>query len=143
MVAPTLLVYSREAAIAEKFEAIVALGATNSRFKDYFDILTLSRHFDFSGQVLAAAISDTFARRGRQVPDDLPIGLTTEWAGTRGQEANWRAFLRRTGIQAPSNSFADVVDEIGTFVVPPARAVADGRLFNDEWLAGNGWGPHS
>lgn len=139
MPAPTLLVYSRESAIAEKFEAIVALGATNSRFKDYFDILTLSRRFAFAGQVTATAIGETFLRRGRRIPDGLPIGLTTEWAGARGQEANWRAFLRRSAIRAPTESFADVVDEIVAFLVPPARAVANGSRFNDEWLPGSGW----
>ena len=36
--APILLTYPRETAIAEKFEAIVNLGLTNSRMKDYYDI---------------------------------------------------------------------------------------------------------
>src|SRR5678816_298270 len=42
--APILLTYPRETAIAEKFEAIVNLGLTNSRMKDYYDIWLLSQH---------------------------------------------------------------------------------------------------
>jgi hypothetical protein len=36
--APHLLGYSRETAVAEKFEAMVKLGELNSRMKDFFDI---------------------------------------------------------------------------------------------------------
>jgi len=36
--APSLLCYSRESAIAEKFEAMVKLGHLNSRMKDFYDI---------------------------------------------------------------------------------------------------------
>lgn len=39
--APRLLCYSRENAIAEKFEAMVKLGSLNSRMKDFYDIWLL------------------------------------------------------------------------------------------------------
>jgi|HubBroStandDraft_6_1064221.scaffolds.fasta_scaffold1861214_2 hypothetical protein len=41
---------------AEKFEAVVQLGMTNSRMKDYYDLMKeyydlwfMSRHFEFGG----------------------------------------------------------------------------------------------
>jgi len=40
--APRLLAYSKETAVAEKFEAMVKLGELNSRMKDFFDIWLLS-----------------------------------------------------------------------------------------------------
>ena len=40
---PRLLCYSRESAIAEKFEAMLKLGELNSRMKDFYDIWLLSR----------------------------------------------------------------------------------------------------
>ena len=40
--------------MAEKFEAIVDLGEANSRMKDYYDLVALSRLFAFDG----AALSD-------------------------------------------------------------------------------------
>ncbi len=49
--APKLLCYSRESAIAEKFEAMVKLGMLNSRIKDFYDIWMLSRQFDFDGSL--------------------------------------------------------------------------------------------
>jgi Nucleotidyl transferase AbiEii toxin, Type IV TA system len=35
--APQLLCYSRESAISEKFEAMLKLGALNSRMKDFYE----------------------------------------------------------------------------------------------------------
>ena len=47
--APTLHGYPRETLIAEKFQAMVALGEINSRMKDFYDIYTLATQFDFDG----------------------------------------------------------------------------------------------
>ncbi len=63
-----LLCYSRESAIAEKFQAIIYLGDANSRMKDFYDIYTLSRQFDFKGDMLAEAIRLTFKNRGTEIP---------------------------------------------------------------------------
>jgi hypothetical protein len=48
--------YPRETVGAEKFEAVVQLGMTNSRMKDYYDLMKeyydlwfMSRHFEFGG----------------------------------------------------------------------------------------------
>lgn len=54
--APRLRVYPKEAVVAEKFEAIVALGADNSRMKDFYDIWAMSRQFGFEGRVLTRAV---------------------------------------------------------------------------------------
>jgi hypothetical protein len=40
--APQLRAYSRETVVAEKFEAMVALGIANSRMKDFYDVWTLA-----------------------------------------------------------------------------------------------------
>ncbi len=60
---PRVRVYPRETVIAEKFEAMVQLGMTNSRMKDYYDLWFVSRHFEFEGPTLAAAMRATFDRR--------------------------------------------------------------------------------
>ena len=58
--APRLLCYSRESAIAEKFESMIKLGKLNSRMKDFYDIWLLSQQFDFNGAGLTEAIHLTF-----------------------------------------------------------------------------------
>ncbi len=75
--APRLRAYARETVIAEKFQAMVALGRANSRMKDFYDIWILSKSFDFAGDRLARAIAATFARRDTAVPVDLPDALTS------------------------------------------------------------------
>ena len=50
---PKLLCYSRESAIAEKFQAMIKLGSLNSRMKDFYDIWLLSRQFSFTQVHLA------------------------------------------------------------------------------------------
>src|SRR4029079_13204017 len=77
--APILLPYTRDTAIAEKFEAIVNLGLTNSRMKDYYDIWLISQKFDFDGVNLVRAIEATFRRRRAVLPNELPIGLSIEF----------------------------------------------------------------
>jgi hypothetical protein len=43
-----------------KLEAVVKLGIANSRMKDFHDLDTLSRTFEFNGPTLAQAIHATF-----------------------------------------------------------------------------------
>ncbi len=88
--APHLLAYSKETAIAEKFEAMVKLGELNSRMKDFFDVWLLSRSFDFDGPRLCEAIDKTFKRRGTLLPDGEPVALTAEFSGNPEKRAQWQ-----------------------------------------------------
>jgi hypothetical protein len=97
--APRLLGYSRESAIAEKFETMVKLGILNSRMRDFFDIWLLSRQFEFNGQTLSDAIRETFTRRGTEV-SVLPVALTNAFSDDPGKMMQWRAFVRKSRIPA-------------------------------------------
>ncbi|MGH9972106.1 MAG: nucleotidyl transferase AbiEii/AbiGii toxin family protein [Pyrinomonadaceae bacterium] len=55
--APHIRSYTRESAIAEKFEAMVKLGMLNSRMKDFYYLWTLSRVFSFDGPTLSKEFS--------------------------------------------------------------------------------------
>ena len=61
--APVIRAYPPEAVIAEKFQAMVALGIANSRMKDFFDIWTfaITQRFDISR--LSQSICRTFEQR--------------------------------------------------------------------------------
>jgi hypothetical protein len=67
MPAPNIHGYSRESAVAEKFEAMVKLGILNSRMKDFYDIWLLSRQFDFDGETLASVCITNRARMRRAI----------------------------------------------------------------------------
>ena len=66
---PHLVVYSRESAIAEKFEALVSLNLLTSRMKDIYDILHLAEREVFSLATLREAITATFNRRLTNLTD--------------------------------------------------------------------------
>ncbi len=73
--APRLRAYARETVIAEKFQAMVALGRANSRMKDFYDIWLLSQSFPFDDDRLDRAIAATFERRETEIPAELPDAL--------------------------------------------------------------------
>ena len=53
---------------------MVQLGVANSRMKDFYDVWTLARQFDFDGKGLSTAIRATFQRRQTALPTTTPAG---------------------------------------------------------------------
>ncbi len=91
---PKVQGYTRESAIAEKFQAMVYLGEINSRMKDFYDVWWLATHFAFEGPLLSRAIRETFQRRGTALPVD-PVAITGAFAALPGKQTQWSAFIRR------------------------------------------------
>jgi predicted nucleotidyltransferase component of viral defense system len=118
--APRLRGYARETVIAEKFQAMVMLGRANSRMKDYYDIWTLSRTYEFTGDRLARAIAATFARRRTDIPAETPDALTGAFATDAVKLRQWAAFANETAMQPAS--LADVIDDLAAFLMLHASA---------------------
>ncbi len=137
--APILLTYPRETAIAEKFEAIVNLGLTNSRMKDYYDIWLLSQKFDFDGANLVRAMEATFRRRRAVLPKELPSGLSIEFVSDAGKLSQWDAFVRRSRLDTKEIDLERVVKVIADFMMPPSIAAAEGKAFLLRWPPGGFW----
>ena len=138
MPAPRLRGYSRESAIAEKFEAMVRLGIANSRMKDFFDIWLLSTQFDFDGETLAEAIKQTFARRGTHIVSQ-PVALTDVFTKDNSKQTQWSAFQRRSRIVDAPNQLANVIELVSLFLLPVANALASGDTFDRTWSAPGPW----
>jgi len=136
--APRLRGYSRESAIAEKFEAMVKLGMLNSRMKDFFDVWLLARQFDFEGPTLTTAITQTFATRRTVVPAE-PIALTDAFAADIGKQTQWRSFIRRSLLQHAPDTLADVVTTLAMFLGPIAKTLAAREVFEHVWQAPGPW----
>lgn len=60
--APVLRLYPPETVFAEKLEAMIQLGALNSRMKDFYDIWRLMQR-DFNGRTLCRAVNQTIINR--------------------------------------------------------------------------------
>lgn len=120
--APRLRAYARETVIAEKFQAMVALGRVNSRMKDFYDIWILSRSFSFDDDRLARAIAATFARRKTRIPESLPDALTAAFAMDEQKQRQWSAFVE--DVAQDPGDLASVVGGIADFLMPHAAFAA-------------------
>jgi predicted nucleotidyltransferase component of viral defense system len=123
---PRLRTYARETVIAEKFQAMVALGLANSRMKDFYDLWLLSQSFSFDDDRLARAIAATFARRETSIPAELPDALTPAFADDDRKQRQWGAFLENVSLDP--GSLADVTATVAEFIMPHAVSAATLKL---------------
>ncbi len=135
--APHIRSYPIYTVVAEKFEAMVKLGITNSRMKDFYDLWFLSRRFDFDGTTLHKAIQATFARRQTALSDELPYPLTDAFAKEETKQIQWAAFLRKNGLTGPSPKFVEVVVLLRQFIGPVLRKDETAT----RWRPASGWQP--
>jgi hypothetical protein len=136
--APTLRVYPVTTVVAEKVEAIVQLGALNSRMKDYYDLHYISHLFEFDGKQLADAIRATFKSRESRIPAELPVGISNSFG--ESNQALWAAFLKRGQIAASApQELSEVLKDLRRFLWPPLEKLADNKAFEKAWRPGRGW----
>jgi hypothetical protein len=133
---PKLMAYCPETSIAEKLHAMITLGSSNSRMRDFFDIRALARAESFGGERLARAIRTTFDRRGARVPA-MPLALTDAFVEVDGKRDQWNGFLRKNGL--PDEDFAVVIDEVSSFLLPVVSMIAASGTFDKVWLPRGPW----
>ncbi|NBC32879.1 MAG: nucleotidyl transferase AbiEii/AbiGii toxin family protein [Alphaproteobacteria bacterium] len=121
---PRLRGYARETVVAEKFQAMVALGMANSRMKDYYDLWVLSQSFDLERSRLARAMSATFARRKTAIPEEIPDALAPAFAKDTLKQQQWEAFKR--DLKMDPGSLDDVIAALRVFLTPAAKAARKG-----------------
>ena len=125
LLAPNLRVYPRATVAAEKLEAIVSLGMSNSRMKDYFDLRALAVEGVLDQSILAKAIVATFRRRATPFPNGVPIGLSDEFAADANKKIQWRAFVNKNQLRAPE--LIRIVRQIREFVMDPLLSAAQSK----------------
>jgi predicted nucleotidyltransferase component of viral defense system len=113
---PRVKVYPPETIIAEKLHAMVKLGVANSRMKDFFDVYVLASLKEFDGELLATAVARTFKRRRTAIPME-PFALTEEFYRDRQKQTQWRAFVNKSGIEAPLE-FPAIGERLRAFLQP-------------------------
>jgi predicted nucleotidyltransferase component of viral defense system len=117
--APNLRAYPYETVIAEKFQAMVALGLANSRLKDFYDIWILAQTYAFKDDRLARAIAATFARRKTEIPTERPDGLTLAFASDPTKQQQWNGFVEEVAVNP--GPLVDVVEALAAFLLPHAE----------------------
>jgi hypothetical protein len=132
-----LLAYPIESSIAEKLQAMVALGNANSRMKDFYDVWICSNHLDFDADTLLKAIEATFKNRETPVPAEEVEALTAAFVDKH--RVQWNAFVRKIGETELIDALGRVVDDVKIFATPALHSLANGETLSKHWKAGRGW----
>jgi len=117
MPTPSLKAYPVETVIAEKFEAMVSLGFVNSRMKDFYDIWAIYQFMNPDEKVISQAITNTFGRRGTELPIGLPLALSEEFSSDTSKQ-QWKAFIHRAAVAKSARStLKETIDDIRPFLM--------------------------
>jgi hypothetical protein len=100
----------------------------------------MARRFKFRSPVLSAAILATFERRGTTLPSSKPLALTGEFAEAPSKQTQWKAFLRKSGLNA-SESLSEVIAGVDGFVMPVLEGIVSKNDRRYTWLLGGPWKP--
>ena len=111
-----LQAYTLETVIAEKFHAMVVLGETNGRMKDFYDVFKFLEQQSYSNKVLQQAIVDTFRARQTIYTSDI-ILFTEQFIQNDALLIRWDNFLISINL-ANFNSFSTVVQRIVDVLQP-------------------------
>jgi predicted nucleotidyltransferase component of viral defense system len=133
---PRVKVYPPETIVAEKLHAMVKLGIANSRMKDFFDVYLLARTREFDEALLTRAVARTFERRRTMIPQE-PFALTAEFYSDGSKQAQWRAFLAKSGLDAPV-AFTEIGDLLRAFLSPVLSSARTGATGERRWH-GESW----
>jgi predicted nucleotidyltransferase component of viral defense system len=112
----TIRAYPPATVVAEKFQAIVALGLVNSRMKDYYDLWAIHNTQLLKAKELDAAIQATFERRGTAIPREIPIGLSAGFVNDEQKVRQWGAYI--ASIDREGLSLDTVVEVIRSYTGP-------------------------
>jgi predicted nucleotidyltransferase component of viral defense system len=135
---PSLRAYPVESVVSEKLQAIVALGMTNSRMKDYYDLWTITNRFNLDGAQLSKAIRATFDRRDTPIPETIPVGLSDDFAADDGHQRQWKAFLRKMDFQTDVELLS-VIGKLYNFFLPLLESIVQEMAFRSTWYPEGVW----
>ena len=119
--APNVRAYPPATVIAEKFQAMVALGVLNGRMKDYYDLWAIPRALDIAADDLDAAITATFKRRQTAIPAERPPGLSAEMVDDEVKQRQWRAYA--ASVELENVSLQSIVDKVWELVGPSCARI--------------------
>jgi predicted nucleotidyltransferase component of viral defense system len=108
--------YPPATVIAEKFQAIVVLGVTNGRMKDYYDLWAIPHALSLNPDALDAAVAATFARRETAIPSVAPPGLTKLFTDDPQKVTQWTTYAESINLKGVK--LAEVVDAIWAYLGP-------------------------
>ena len=121
----SILAYSLETVIAEKFQAMTILGTSNSRAKDFYDIFLISQEQSFNANTLSKTIFNTFTRRNSKLEDSYFL-FTEKFANNQAMSLRWEQFQTKNPELIAPDTFKTVMATIEAFLRPIVQGQANG-----------------
>ncbi|MEJ6949430.1 nucleotidyl transferase AbiEii/AbiGii toxin family protein [Natronospora cellulosivora (SeqCode)] len=127
---PTLLTYSLESIVSEKFDAIVNLMEATGRMKDFYDIYYLASSFDFDGRKIQEAVYETLTNRGTPYESDS-VTVIQRLLNNNQIINRWENFCKK--ILRYELDFEKVIKLIVKFINSPFQAMINEDEFFGIW----------
>ena len=107
--------------------------------KDFYDLHVLAREFAFDGSTLTRAIKATFKRRKTDIPKGIPMALTEEFANDHMKVVQWKAFVRKNGLEHEIPEFQNVISHLRDFLMPALKSASGLARTPQEWSIDGFW----
>lgn len=127
MPSPMILMYPTAFVIAEKFEKIISLPASNCRMKDIYDIFRLSTTQKIEGRVLQEAITEIFDNHRTIIEKDHPVFTKHFYLDTERNKV-WLAFIGQQPFK-----FEEVMKRIKILLWPIYNEILEEGEFFENW----------
>ena len=126
----TILTYSLESTISEKFDAIVQFMESKGRMKDFYDIYYLATSFEFEGRKIQEAIYETLSKRRTPYEKDT-VQVIQRLITNDAIISRWNTFCRK--VLKYELSLEEVVQLIISFLDPPFQAMIKEDELTKNW----------
>lgn len=98
--AVSIMAYSLETVVAEKFQAMIELSENNSRMKDFYDLYTLLYNNALDSDMLEKAIHATLKNRGTPYEENHPL-FSDDFPKNLRFQMLWKGFIKKIGKTEP------------------------------------------
>lgn len=98
--AVSIMAYSLETVVAEKFQAMIELSENNSRMKDFYGLYTLLYNNTLDSDMLEKAIHATLKNRGTVYEENHPL-FSDDFPKNLRFQMLWKGFIKKIGKAEP------------------------------------------
>lgn len=119
---------------------MVKLGIANGRMKDFHDLHSRSRAFEFDGKALVDAVRATFERRATALPDGgTPLAFTPDFYEDENKVKQWKAFCNKNKPRVQEIDFKTLIGRLIPFLTRAIRSAHGGQELGGRWTPVHGW----
>jgi hypothetical protein len=124
-----LLTYPLEGIMAGKVEGMLRRGATNTRFKDYYDLYRLAQTQQFAATDLEHALRDMCHQHNTPFAPNA-VFLDPAFPADPFQVSGWQRFVNATRVPGSMPGFAEAIDFVRRLYLPLLQGAVSGQQWD-------------